>query len=147
MAALKLEQVFYQFPQKTFTISALVKSRKNVESYLGLDYAFLTATKTLDWTTVISVHKSGLWQGWFSWSASNDFKNSDCLDCPCQGGQPYGEHLQWHSWCRVTRWALSSLPSSQHANHCNCNAHFNFSTEFSQSFYHNLKVGRKCGRP
>jgi hypothetical protein len=47
MAALKLEQVFYQFPQKTFTISALVKSRKNVESYLEIDYAFLTATKTL----------------------------------------------------------------------------------------------------
>jgi hypothetical protein len=58
MAALKLEEVFCQFPQKTFTISALVKSRKNVESLLENDYAFLSACKTLCRERVVSRSRS-----------------------------------------------------------------------------------------
>jgi hypothetical protein len=58
MAALKLEEVFCHFPQKTFTISALVKSQKDVESLLENDCAFLTACKRLCRKRVVSASRS-----------------------------------------------------------------------------------------
>ncbi len=140
MAALKLEQVFSQFPQKTFTISALVKSRKNFESYLEIDYAFLTATKTLGWTTVISVRRvafdkvgshgaqamtSKTLIVWIVHARVDNHTGSTCNGTH-GAGLPGGPYQVCHHHSTQTTVIVMHT--------------FNFSTKFSQSFYHNLRL-------